>query len=144
MGFRIVLNEAPQATRCNCGCGRHKINQEVVLSAWQPGKTGDFRRKGVFSPFLGLIAQNMIENMEDIKVIPPFPGSCPICATVHRPEEPHDRDSIYYQNYFRRKHKRFPTWADAMSHCTEAMKEDFKKRLALRGIVLEKEDEGRL
>ena len=93
---------------------------------------------------MGLIAQNMIENMEDIKVIPPFPGSCPICATVHRPEEPHDRDSIYYQNYFRRKHKRFPTWADAMSHCTEAMKEDFKKRLALRGIVLEKENEGRL
>ena len=92
---------------------------------------------------MGYSRKKMNENMEEIKVVPPFPGSCPICATVHKPEEPHDRDSIYYQNLFRRKHKRFPTWTDAMSHCTETVKAEYAKRLAQRGIVLEEENEER-
>lgn len=79
----------------------------------------------------------MTDNIEEIKVVPPAPGSCPICATRHDPKEPHDRDSLYYQNCFRRKHKRFPTWEDAVDHCSETVKADFKKKLARRGIVLE-------
>ena len=84
----------------------------------------------------------MNENMEEIKVVPPSPGACPICATTHDPKEPHDRDSLYYQNWFRKRHKRFPTWEDAMAHCKEEVKKDFIKRLAQRGIIVEENKEG--
>lgn len=85
---------------------------------------------------------NQNQNMEEIKVVPPSPGACPICATTHAPEEPHDRDSLYYQNWFRRKHKRFPTWEDAMNHCTEDVKRKFAKKLERRGIIIERSKEG--
>ena len=82
----------------------------------------------------------MSESMEEIKVIPPVPGSCRICATMHDPGEPHDRDSLYYQNKFYKKYKRFPTWNDAMEHCSEPVREEYVKRLAKRGIyVIRKE-----
>ena len=77
------------------------------------------------------------ENMEEVKVIPPVPGACPICATVHKPEQPHDRDSLYYQNYFRRKYRRIPTWNDAMSHCSDSVKKSFTEKLARRGIIID-------
>ena len=73
--------------------------------------------------------------MEEIKVIPPRPGACRICAARHRPEEPHDRDSLYYQNYFYMRHRRFPTWDDAMNHCSESVKADFLADLKKRGKV---------
>lgn len=78
----------------------------------------------------------MSENIEEIKVIPPKPGSCKICATMHNPGEPHDRDSLYYQNQFYKKHKRFPTWNDAMEHCDEAVREEYIKKLAKRRIIV--------
>lgn len=81
----------------------------------------------------------MNQNMEDIRVVPPSPGMCPICAAKHDPAEPHDRDSLYYQNWFRRKHKRFPTWEDAMEHCTDDVKEKFVRCLERRGIILDKD-----
>ena len=78
----------------------------------------------------------MGDGIEEIKVVPPAPGACRICATKHDPKEPHDRDSLYYQNWFHRKYKRFPTWEDAMSHCSKKTKAEYKKILAQRGIVL--------
>lgn len=82
----------------------------------------------------------MKQNLEDIRVVPPSPGSCPICATIHDPDKPHDRDSLYYQNRFCRRHKRFPTWEDAMAHCSDSVKRDFKKQLARRGIIIEEKE----
>lgn len=73
--------------------------------------------------------------MEEIKVIPPTPGACPMCATRHRPEDPHDRDSLYYQNRFYMRYRRFPTWDDAMSHCTESIKSSFLAELERRGKI---------
>ena len=84
----------------------------------------------------------MNQNMEEIKVVPPSPGTCPICATNHDPGEPHDRDSLYYQNWFRKKYRRFPTWEDAMSHCEENTRARFIKRLERRGIIVDKNKEG--
>lgn len=66
--------------------------------------------------------------IEEIKVIPPRPGCCRLCAARHRPEEPHDRDSLYYQNRFYKKYRRFPTWDDAMAHCTEETKTAFRRQ----------------
>lgn len=76
--------------------------------------------------------------MEEIRIKPPGPHACRICATVHRPEYPHDRDSLYYQNWFYRRHKRFPTWFDAMAHCSEKIRAEYTETLARRGIVVEK------
>lgn len=69
-----------------------------------------------------------------IKVAAPSPGKCKICATAHDPQEPHDRNSLYYQNRFHRSHKRFPTWGDAMAHCKEPVKAAWKEKLLAQGV----------
>lgn len=78
----------------------------------------------------------MNEGAGEVRIVPPVPGSCRICAVFHDPDEPHDRDSLYYQNWFRKLHKRFPTWEDAMSHCSEEKKAEWKKMLARQGAAL--------
>ncbi|MBQ8087044.1 MAG: hypothetical protein IJ234_01315 [Clostridia bacterium] len=60
--------------------------------------------------------------MDKVVLLPPKPGTCSECAAAHNPEQPHDRDSLYYQMRFHQKHGRFPTWADAMAHCSEDVK----------------------
>lgn len=82
-----------------------------------------------------------MDNFEEIKIKAPGPGTCKLCATVHRPEEPHDRDSLYYQHRFRLRYKRFPTWEDAMAHCSEDMKARYAAKLARRGIFIVKNHE---
>ena len=72
--------------------------------------------------------------VEEVKLIPPRPGCCRICAAMHKPEEPHEKDSLYYQNRFFKKHRRFPTWEDAMSHCSEDVKAAFREELSRRNI----------
>lgn len=79
-------------------------------------------------------------GIEEIKITPPTPKACKICATIHDPRRPHDRDSLYYQNKFRKAHKRFPTWEDAMAHCDERTKAAFREELKRRGIYLEDAD----
>ena len=79
-----------------------------------------------------------MDSFEEIKITAPRPGTCWMCATVHKPGQPHDRDSLYYQNRFFQRHKRFPTWSDAMAHCTEEVKAEYTAILAKRGIILPK------
>ena len=79
----------------------------------------------------------MNDSIQELKVFPPVPGACKVCATVHAPNEPHDRDSLYYQNWFYKKYRRLPSWEDAMAHCSKEEKEEFVKRLEKRGIFLE-------
>lgn len=76
-----------------------------------------------------------MSNMGEIKIMAPTPRRCKVCAADHPPADPHDRDSLYYQNRFFQKHRRFPTWEDAMSHCSEERKASFREELARRGIV---------
>lgn len=33
-------------------------------------------------------------------LLPPAPGRCQTCAVAHRPEEPHNRQSFFYQMAF--------------------------------------------
>lgn len=49
-------------------------------------------------------------------------GVCPACATDHEPELPHNLQSLTYQYKFYDEHGRWPTWDDAMSHCTDEVK----------------------
>jgi len=79
-----------------------------------------------------------MDNIEVIKIRAPGPKLCPRCAIAHAPEQPHDRDSLYYQNWFFKRYKRFPTWTDAMAHCPDEVKAGYAVTLAKRGIAIEK------
>lgn len=77
------------------------------------------------------------DSFEEIRIYAPGPRACPICAAKHAADQPHDRDSLYYQNRFFMRHRRFPTWEDAMTHCSEKVKIEFTALLAKRGITLD-------
>lgn len=64
----------------------------------------------------------------------PTPDNCPVCAATHDPEQPHDQRSLYYQYYFYNQHGRFPTWADAMEHCPEDIRQFWTAELNKCGI----------
>lgn len=66
------------------------------------------------------------------------PGTCPICAVNHHPEQPHNRDSLAYQYKFYDEHGRWPTWEDAMAHCSEDVKTYWKSALEARGVEIAK------
>lgn len=61
-------------------------------------------------------------------------GTCPECATAHPEWKPHNQQSLTYQYKFYDKHGRFPTWADAMEHCSETVKGLWKAELLKKGI----------
>lgn len=61
-------------------------------------------------------------------------GTCTECAVKHDPEQPHNRDSLTYQYKFYDQHGRWPTWADAMAHCPEEVKEVWTQVLRERGV----------
>lgn len=82
------------------------------------------------------------EGMDEIRITAPAPGLCPVCATRHDEQAPHDRESLYYQNKFYRENHRFPTWADAMAHCDPAKKAAWTEKLKKRGIFLEETADG--
>lgn len=76
----------------------------------------------------------MSKRMEGVRITAPVPGTCQICATAHPAEEPHDLNSLYYQNRFFKTHRRFPTWADAMDHCGAMTKAAWIEKLRKDGI----------
>ena len=67
-------------------------------------------------------------------LLPAKPGTCAECAVNHSANFPHNRDSLYYQYRFYDQHGRWPTWADAMTHCDETMKAFWHSELAKRGV----------
>ena len=84
----------------------------------------------------------MPKRMGEVRITAPVPGTCPVCATVHEEQEPHDLYSLYYQNQFFKAHKRFPTWADALRHCSPITKAVWAEKLKKDGIevVFQQED----
>ncbi len=77
------------------------------------------------------------DSMDDLLILPPKSGACPYCASVHDPAEPHNKNSLYYQHRFHADNGRYPTWADAMKHCSEITKAHFRAELAKRGITVD-------
>lgn len=76
-------------------------------------------------------------GLKDMTILPPSnPLACKECACVHDPQMPHNQQSLYYQYTFRQLHGRWPTWADAMAHCTNEMKQAWVAALAERGISI--------
>lgn len=72
-----------------------------------------------------------------MKLLPPRPDVCQECATDHTPEMPHNLHSLFYQYSFYEKNKRFPTWKDALAHCTPEMRSAWVEELAKRDIKVD-------
>lgn len=69
-------------------------------------------------------------------LLPPAPDKCQACAVKHPPEHPHNQQSLHWQYWFWGQHQRWPTWADAMAHCTPEMQAFWVKELAKHKIVV--------
>jgi len=77
------------------------------------------------------------EQPKTLAILPPEPGTCQVCACVHEPNEPHNKNSLYYQMKFHLDYGRWPTWEDAIKHCTEDMKAEWRKQLKFFGEKLD-------
>ncbi len=71
---------------------------------------------------------------ENWTLMPCHPDVCQECATAHSEEEPHNAQSLHYQYKFRLEHGRFPTWDDAISHCSNELKSLWIKELKKMGV----------
>jgi hypothetical protein len=67
-------------------------------------------------------------------LLPPPPGTCPACATVHEPYLPHNAQSMYYQYRFYGLRGRWPTWADAAAHCTDFIRSRWRDVMTKNGL----------
>lgn len=73
-------------------------------------------------------------------LLPPAPDTCPICATDHTPDQPHNGQSLYYMYRFYGIRGRWPTWADAVAHCDWDTQEAWKAHLMELGKWTEPAD----
>lgn len=72
-----------------------------------------------------------------LRLLPPAPHLCQVCAVAHDPAEPHNRDTLYYGTRFRIERGRAPTWADAMAHCDEDTRRRWRLALESMGISVD-------
>ena len=80
-----------------------------------------------------------VQQGATLKMLPPGPGLCPVCAAqAHGDEMPHNRDSLYYQWWFASTYGRPPTWADAALSCSDETKVRLKKHLIEFNVPIEK------
>lgn len=78
----------------------------------------------------------VIDLDKEGKLMPCAPGVCQECAVDHVPEQPHNQQSLYYQYKFYQKNGRWPTWEDAMRHCSPEMQELWRDSLKKQGVML--------
>lgn len=71
-----------------------------------------------------------MSHLAPFKLLPCKPGVCQECATDHDPAMPHNQQSLYYQYRFYGQHGRWPTWDDALAHCTPELQTLWKEALA--------------
>lgn len=64
----------------------------------------------------------VVDRKENAMTILPPKSGCPECGTDHPHDQPHNRDSMVYQYQFYGTHGRWPTWSDAMAHCSDEVK----------------------
>jgi len=72
-------------------------------------------------------------------LLPPNKEVCQQCAVRHAKELPHNHQSVYWHYWFYAHRNRWPTWEDAMAHCSDDMKQFWIAELRDRGIELEGE-----
>lgn len=104
------------------------------------GRTGGYLLERI-KPLKVITVSPDITNDQDLSkpgfhLMPAKPGTCQECAVAHDPTFPHNQTSLYYQYHFYAEHKRWPTWEDAMSHCTDDMKKFWREELTKQGIKI--------
>ena len=76
------------------------------------------------------------KSLEPFLLMPAKEGTCPECATAHEPEQPHNQQSLFYQYKFYNDNGRWPTWNDALEHCSRDIKELWIKELSEHGVKI--------
>ena len=71
-----------------------------------------------------------------MELLPCSKDGCQECAVKHHPLDPHNQQSLYYQYRFFEEHKRWPTWTDAMSHCSDDVKKLWVAALIKKGVKI--------
>jgi hypothetical protein len=75
---------------------------------------------------------------------------CRECAWHHKPQEPHNAESIIFQLNFIDEHGRVPSWNDALAHCDDKTKRTWIAAIAdwypdpdapMPGFFVQKEQE---
>ncbi len=69
-----------------------------------------------------------------MSMLPAKEGTCEHCAVAHEPEAPHNAQSLFYQMRFFNEHNRWPTWLDALAHCSEKTKDQWTTHLKELGV----------
>jgi len=82
------------------------------------------------------ISNNFDLSKPGFHLMPAKPGTCPECAVAHDPAQPHNQQSLYYQYHFYADNNRWPTWADAMAHCTKEVQKIWKQELKKAGVTV--------
>lgn len=75
-----------------------------------------------------------LKKIGDFTILPPAPDVCQECGVKHKPEDPHDATSLYYQYSFYADYGRWPGWLEAMSHCSEEIKTAWIDELKARDM----------
>lgn len=78
----------------------------------------------------------MSKTAGSVILLPPAPHLCQACAIDHEPDQPHNQQSLHYQYWFYGQHGRWPTWTDAMAHCSEEVQKFWREALIRKGIAL--------
>lgn len=69
------------------------------------------------------------EKKNAMTLLGPPPDKCQVCAVDHPHDQPHSQQSMYYQMAFHSEHGRWPTWTDAMAHCSQQVKTLWRRHL---------------
>lgn len=72
-------------------------------------------------------------------LVPPAPGACQTCGADHDPREPHNPESLYWQTKRNIEGEPPPTWADALAHVEDPLRQAWVAALAERGVTVEGE-----
>src|SRR4051812_44435056 len=74
-------------------------------------------------------------------LLPPPPGTCPLCAVAHEPGNAHNQQSLFYQMRFQMAHGRGPRWSDAVMHCAPDVRAHWIAGLRQRGAWTKQDDD---
>lgn len=84
-----------------------------------------------------------IKTIKQMQLLPCAPDVCQECAVKHESWQAHNQQSLYYQFKFHSKNGRFPTWEDAIAHCTYDIRKQWKIELTELGKWTEIKPEDR-
>ena len=95
------------------------------------GKKAKMKKLGTMQTIDAESGEVISEKQNAMSLLPTAPGVCQECAVDHPHDQPHNQQSLYWQYHFNSTHGRWPTWSDAMAHCTPEIRALWKKHLVV-------------